>query len=96
MMRHTLFFSFQIYVSFEVVALSANGSDYRIQSTNITLVEKQREAGVPVDIVHDLTPEFDEIFQIKLTSVAGGAELGSQRQCTVTILENDYPYGLIG
>ena len=96
MIRHKLFFSFQIYVSFEVVALSANGSDYRIPSTNITLVEKQREAAVPVDIVHDLTPEFDEIFQIKLTSVAGGAKLGSQRECTVTILENDYPYGLIG
>lgn len=91
-----MFFPFQIYVSFEVVASSANGSDYRIQSTNITLVEKQREAIVPVDIVHDLTPEFDEIFQIKLISVAGGAELGSQLECTVTILENDYPYGLIG
>ena len=96
MIRHTLFFSLQIYVSFEVVALSANGSDYRIQSRNITLVEKQREAVVPVDIIHDLTPEFDEIFQIKLTSVAGGAKLGSQLECTVTILENDYPYGLIG
>lgn len=88
--------SFQIYVSFEVVALSANGSDYRIQSRNITLVEKQRVAVVPVDIIHDMTPEFDESFQIKLTSVAGGAELGSPLECTVTILENDYPYGLIG
>ena len=60
------------------------------------MVEKQREAIVPVDIVHDLTPEFDETFQIRLISVAGGAELGSQLECTVTILENDYPYGLIG
>lgn len=53
-------------------------------------------AVVPVDIVHDFTPEFDEIFRIKLTGVAGGAELGSQLECTVTILANDYPYGLIG
>ena len=89
-------YSLQIYVSFEVVALSANGSDYRIQSRNITIVEKQRVAAVPVDIIHDMTPEFDESFQIKLTSVAGGAELGSPLECTVTILENDYPYGLIG
>lgn len=96
MMNHTLSYFFQISVSFEVVALSADGSDYRIQSRSITLVQKQRVAVVPVDIIHDMTPEFDESFQIKLTNVTGGAKLGSPLECTVTILENDYPYGLIG
>ncbi|PFX17387.1 G-protein coupled receptor 98 [Stylophora pistillata] len=85
-----------IYVSFEVVALSANGSDYGIDSRNVTLVENQQEATVPVFVIHDLTPEFSETFQIKLTGVAGGAVLGTPVECTVTILENDYPFGLIG
>lgn len=53
-------------------------------------------AEVPVEIVHDLEPEFNEDFRIRLTGVYGGAVLGSQLECTVTILENDYPYGLIG
>ena len=83
-------------MSFEVAALSANGSDYRIDARNITLVESQKEVGVPVFIIHDLTPEFNEVFQIKLTGVAGGAVLGTPVECTVTILENDYLYGLIG
>ena len=91
-----MYFQSQIAVSFEVVSLSANGSDYRILSRNITLVEQQRVAAVPIEIVHDLKPEFDEDFRIRLTGVYGGAVLGSQLECTVTILENDYPYGLIG
>ena len=89
-------FVFQIAVAFEVVARSANASDYRILSRNITLVERQKVAEVPVEIVHDLIPEFDENFRIRLTSVYGGAVLGFPLECTVTILENDYPYGLIG
>lgn len=87
---------FQIAVAFEVIAQSANASDYRILSRNITLVERQKVAEVPLEIVHDLIPEFDENFRIRLTSAYGGAVLGSSRECTVTILENDYPYGLIG
>ena len=59
-------------------------------------MENQREAVVPVFIIHDLTPEFNEVFRIRLTGVAGGAVLGSLVECTVTILQNDYPYGLIG
>lgn len=83
-------------MAFEVVAQSANGSDYRILSQNVTLVEQQRVAEVPVKIVHDMQPEFNENFKIRLISAYGGAVLGSQLECTVTILENDYPYGLIG
>ncbi|XP_068693739.1 adhesion G-protein coupled receptor V1-like isoform X3 [Montipora foliosa] len=85
-----------IAIAFEVDALSANSSDYRILSRNITLLEQQREASVPMQIIHDLVPEFDENFRIRLTEVYGGAILGSPRECVVTILENDYPYGLIG
>ena len=95
-LTRVLLTSLQIYVSFDVVALSANGSDYRIDSRNVTLVENQQEATVPVFVIHDLTPEFSETFQIKLTGVTGGAVLGTPVECTVTILENDYPFGLIG
>ena len=59
-------------------------------------MEQQRVAEVPVEIIHDMQPEFNEDFKIRLISAYGGAVLGSQLECTVTILQNDYPYGLIG
>ena len=74
------------------------GSDYQISSYTITLMDGQRDAVVPIRIINDDLPEFNESFVIRLeeSSLTGGATLGFPRECTVTILENDYPYGLFG
>ena len=85
-------------VFFQVTAITANGSDYVILFRNITLLEDQRVAAVPVNILDDQEPEFEQTFRINLLSsgIQGGAVLGNPVECTVTITENDYPYGLIG
>ena len=64
----------------------------------ITLNNGQDAAAVPIAIVNDAQPEFNESFVIRLdvASLTGGAMLGNPRECTVTIIENDNPYGLIG
>ena len=77
---------------------TANGSDYVILYSNVTFNPGQTLAAIPISIVDDQAPEFDESFRIRLLSagIQGGASLGSPTECTVTIAENDYPYGLIG
>ena len=74
------------------------GTDYEIASYEITLVNGQSSSAVPVRILDDDLPEFNESFAIKLEkgSLSGGAKLGAPQQCVVTILENDHPYGSVG
>ena len=74
------------------------GTDYQASSYSIQLLNGQTNANVPVQIFNDDLPEFNEslVIQLEESSLTGGAKLGSPRECTVTILENDYPYGLIG
>ena len=74
------------------------GIDYQISTYLVQLMNGQTSAFVPVQIVNDNQPEFNESFVIQLeeSSLTGGAKLGTPKECVVTILENDYPYGLIG
>lgn len=86
-------------VRFSTISQSATlGSDYQVSSYLITLINGQSSAVVPIRIINDDLSEFNESLIIKLeeSSLTGGAKLGSPQQCVVTILENDYPYGLIG
>lgn len=47
-------------------------------------------------IVDDNIPEFNESFTVVLTSVSGGAVLGTVLETTVVILANDDPNGALG
>ena len=64
----------------------------------MSLNDRQKEAALPVTILNDDLPEFYESFTVRLAalSISGGAQLGSPVECVVGILENDYPYGLVG
>ena len=83
---------------FEVTPITASRSDYQVLAGNVSLAEGQRTAAVPVNVVNDQIPEFSETFTVRLlaANLQGGAKLGSPVECTVTIEENDYPYGLMG
>ena len=74
------------------------GVDYQISTYLVQFMNGQTSAFVPVQIIDDSRPEFNESFVIRLeeNSLTGGAKLGSPKECVVTIPENDYPYGLIG
>ena len=57
--------------------------------------EGESTAFVPLRIVNDQLPEFNEDFTVRLTD-AGAARLGSQTVTTVTIEQNDDPNGAFG
>lgn len=89
--------SIQISVGIVVTPISATpGEDYVINATRVTLLSGQRTAAVPISIVDDGLPEFDETFSVRLVTSIGGVIIVDPLQCVVTIEENDYPYGLIG
>ena len=73
--------------------------DYRVNLSTVTISDGESTAIVPISIINDEDPEFDESFTVRLLSKGPDGTnvlIGSPAQCTVTIEENDYPYGLIG
>ena len=74
------------------------GEDFKVDTINVEMLENQSNVALQIYIIPDSIPEFDELFSIELlsTTIFGGATMGSLTICRVVILENDYPYGLIG
>ena len=60
------------------------------------MADGQKTTSLPLTITPDDIPEFEEKFSVTLNHVTGGAGIGSLAMCDVVIMENDYPYGLIG
>ena len=60
--------------------------------------EGQTTVSLPVYILQDHVPEFDEAFTVTLSpnKDKDGYVIGENNTCTIVILENDYPYGVIG
>ena len=59
-------------------------------------MDRETKKPIPVRVIDDFTPEIEEKFTVELipNSVTGGAEVGSENRCEVTIEESDDPYGL--
>lgn len=92
-------FLLQITVNIEAIPINAQpNEDYRVNSSTVVIPDGQTTASVSISIINDQDPEFNESFIVRLLSNGpdGNVLVGSPAQCTVTILENDYPYGLIG
>lgn len=62
------------------------------------MVDGQKSVQLPIYIISDDIPEFNESFSVEILpdTIKGGAVVSNKRECMVIILENDYPYGLIG
>ena len=60
--------------------------------------ENQSFFELPIYIIPDTVPEFDERFSVRIlpNTTKGGSVVGKISRCDVVILESDYPYGLIG
>ena len=69
-----------------------------MESFTVNMMENQAIVALPITIIPDTIPEFDETFTVELLGdrIYGGATLGVVFKCEVVVLENDYPYGLIG
>ena len=86
----------EVEVEFRVSSGTATISDYAPTLGSVTLIAGQTSTSVPITIIDDTEPEFDENFTVELIRVTGGASLGQASQATVTILANDDPNGRFG
>ena len=85
-----------ITVQFTAIPRTATTADFAPTLGSVTMTANQSRIAVPLTIIDDSEPEFDESFAVELTSVMGGARLGSTTRSEVTILSNDDPNGRIG
>ena len=72
-----------------------NGIDYISPSSPVAMAPGQSSVQISVSTVDDVTPELQEYFSLTLTSVAGGATLGSVLTTTIIIAPNDNPNGRV-
>ena len=92
-----VFFHAQIRVTWRATGGSAlENTDFFPLTGTITIRENATSGSIPLNIVDDSTPEFDETFTISIMSVAGGARIGPVSSATVTIAANDDPNGAFG
>ena len=86
----------EVEVEFRVTSGTATISDYAPTLGSVTLITDQSSASIPITIIDDTDPEFDETFTVELIRVTGGATFGQRTQAVVTILANDDPNGRFG
>ena len=85
-----------ITVHFTVIPRTATTADYAPTMGTVAMTANQARVAVPLTIIDDSVPEFDESFAVELTMVTGGAMLGTDTRSEVTILSNDDPNGRFG
>ena len=65
--------------------------DYTGQTGTLTFADGVDSQSITVDITDDIFIESNETFVVTLSSITGGAQLGSPASVTVTIVEDDVP-----
>ncbi|XP_057301693.1 adhesion G-protein coupled receptor V1-like isoform X2 [Hydractinia symbiolongicarpus] len=89
----------KISFTFKVKSQSAHiGADFTVNAFDVVMVDGQKSVQLPIYLISDEIPEFNESFSVEILpdTIKGGAVVSNERACMVIILENDYPYGLIG
>lgn len=82
-------------VHFIVEAQNASANDYSPQNGLVTFSSNITQTNLNMTIFNDGIAELDEMFIVKLVKPVGGVKIGQRNQVSVTITENDYPYGLL-
>lgn len=102
---HGIFFFFlkkggvfdAIQVQYTVTNITAQyGQDYIFSDGQVSFANGQRDANLTVALLDDVIPEERESFRLDLTSVNGGARLGSRKSLKIVIETSDNPDGLFG
>ena len=76
--------------------INASSSDVNAVQGTDTIPDGISVASLSISIIDDTLPEFIESFIVALTTISGGADLGSPIITTVTIPTSDDPYGAFG
>lgn len=72
-------------------------NDVSPATNTVTFTEGVNSSVIWFEIVDDLIPELEEIFEVELSIAAeslNGARLGSTSIATISVAESDDPYGL--
>ncbi|XP_035385851.1 adhesion G-protein coupled receptor V1 [Electrophorus electricus] len=86
----------QITTEFISKGLTAQpGSDYILPNGSLTFRHGQNISYINISIVDDLDSEYNEMFEIRLTTATGGAMLGGQLSAQITIAKSDSPSGMV-
>ena len=73
-----------------------NPADFTVGGSTLTFSPGEIQKFIPVTIVNDKLAEFQETFQLSITSINGLAAMGSIKTMSITIETSDNPYGLFG
>ena len=74
---------------------TGGGVDFTPDSGLVVFTAQQMSAAIPIQILNDVAPEFDEQFSVRITD-AGVARLGFPASSAITIQQNDDPNGVFG
>ena len=67
------------------------GTEYRAGSGLLAFSDGQNSKTLTVELLDDTAAEGDKTFTVRLGNVTGGASLGENDVCTVTIVDDDNP-----
>ena len=77
-------------VTFEAVSGTATSTvDFVLTAGELVFAEGELEKTIPVTLIQDGSVEGDEHFEVRLTGVPGGGQLGSVVATTVTIVDSN-------
>ena len=86
-----------IQAQYTVTNITAQyGKDYIFSDGSVTFNNGQRISNLTIPLLDDLIPEDRESFRLDLTSVSGGARLGTRRSLEIVLETSDNPDGLFG
>lgn len=73
---------------------SDTDTDFVTNTGSVTFAQGASQASVTVTVLADDVPELNETYEFSIRVTSGGARVGDRASANITILENDYPYGL--
>ncbi|XP_035235780.1 adhesion G-protein coupled receptor V1 isoform X2 [Anguilla anguilla] len=84
-----------VTVFWEIVSDSDTAGDFSALRGTATIPAGQRDAELLLRLLPDATPELEEVYAVRLTAVAGGAELDADRSSArIRVRANDEPHGV--
>lgn len=83
-------------VQWQVTPITASTSDVNALSGTVFFAPGVNSTVVPLSILDDQEPEFEESLTVELFGETGGARIGERQSTVVNILANDDPNGAVG
>ncbi|XP_028834405.1 adhesion G-protein coupled receptor V1 isoform X2 [Denticeps clupeoides] len=84
-----------ITVFWEIISESDTAGDFFSLHGSVSILAGQRVAELILELMPDSVPEVEELYEVRLVAVEGGAELDSNRSIArLRVRANDEPHGV--